>query len=200
MKQCRFPFLSLVCSRVAAALCGCSQAPSDQIAPSVGGSVSAQLSQSFSWQGLSLRYPSDYIITDQEYDGKTYDFCCEIDGNDTSRCHFNIHKDKAWKAFPRVLSDGELINILKKGIESSCDSLRNIDVYSELHFGRIESTTSGPYPSVTCAFSAKLLGISLSGKTIALVGGDKMVSVMLVAETRAHMQTLLAIAESIRLE
>ena len=176
------------------------QAPGDPIAPSADGSVSAQLSQSFSWQGLSLRYPSDYIITDQEYDGETYDFCCEIDGDGTSRCQVNIHKDKAWKAAPKVLSDRELIDILKKGIESSCDALRDLDIYSELHFSEIEPTTSGPYPGATCDFSAKLLGISLSGKTTALVGGDKMVSVMLVAETRAHMQTLLAIADSIRLE
>ena len=39
-----------------------------------------QLTQTFSWNGLKMNYPSNYIITDKEYDPDDgYSFSCEID-------------------------------------------------------------------------------------------------------------------------
>ena len=193
--------VGLTCALLVVALFGCKPAPRDADgAPAVGSAAAQSLTQTFSWQGLTLRHPSNYVVSDKEYDGETYTFCCEIEGDDISLCNVSIRKDKVFRAVPGLLSDGDVLEVLEEGVEHCSDYLRSMDDYSDLHFGKTESETSGRYPTVMREFDGKLLGISLSGKMIAFIGSGKLVVVMLQAGNGSYMQTLLAIADSIRLE
>ena len=192
--------IALTCSLLVAALCGCNPAPRDADgAPAVDAATAQSLTQTFSWQGLTLRHPSNYVISDKEYDGESYDFCCEIDGDDISMVQFSIVKDDDGDF--ENLSKEEIRDCLEVVVRTVCREFQEKSAYADLRFGSMDKDASGPYLGVSRDFNGKIMGmVSLSGKVAVIYGKGKIVSMVVQAENSAYLQTLLGIVGSVRLE
>lgn len=162
--------------------------------------ATAVQAKSFSWQGVTLDYPSGYLITDKEHDGETYDFCCEIDDDDiVSMINFSIAMDDDGD-FEDLDEEG-ILGCLGEAVKNVCRGLQKETPFADLRFGSVESDSWGPYPRVSSDFSGKILGVlPLSGKVVLVYGKGKIVTMVLQADSRSNMQTLLGIVGSIRLE
>jgi hypothetical protein len=149
---------------------------------------------SFAWQGLSMVYPSSYQITDKEFDGEMYSFCCKTRNNDISMIHFSFLKNDVFKS----LNKEDAIEVAKEGIEKAVGELRNS--FSKTSIGETKIDRNHRYTYVYRTFVGEIMGTYIYGKTIILTSGDKYVCMILHAESTSLLKELNEIVNSIRLE
>lgn len=148
----------------------------------------------FSWQWLRMSYPSDYVITDKEFDGESYNFCCEINNDDISMINFSLIKD----ALFTVLNKEEMIEVSMEGIDGIASDMRK--QYTNLTLGETKVNRNHRYACVYRTFTGKLFGILIYGKIVVLAHGDKYACLILQAETKSYMNELNEIVNTVRLD
>lgn len=149
------------------------------------------LNQTFSWQGLSLRYPSNYKITDKEFDGELYTFCCEIKGEDISMCNIAFGSDADYAG----LSDSEAELALREGIIGAGSAM----TYENVQMGDIVANSNRVYLNLERSFTGSLMGLPIYGKIVAMYCGKTIIIAIYQAEDRSFLKTLNDIVNSIRI-
>jgi len=154
-----------------------------------------QLTQTFSWHGLTLNYPSNYKITDKEYDGEIdmYSFCCE--------CNDDEIISMVQIAFNSIDELSEVTTSLKQGIceESISDALSGMrSNTTEFRASTISQNTSLSYPNSYCTFSHTMMGIKIQGKIVVFIKSNYLIVAVIQTETSSQMQTVESIVKSIK--
>ena len=154
-----------------------------------------QLTQTFSWNGLKMNYPSNYIITDKEYDPDDgYSFSCEIDDEEVLSmvyiAFYNLDgflDDKTTAEKQEACEDG-----LKEGLSGMKETISN------LKYTPIKKNSSLSYPNVYSNFSYTMYGVSVQGKFVTYLKGNYMVIYCMQAENSAYFKELEAIVKTIQ--
>ena len=156
-----------------------------------------QLTQTFSWHGLTLNYPSNYIITDKEYDSEEdmYSFGCDCDDEDVlSMMQF------AFNNVPELNSSTK--EEKQQGCEMSIEEIFSVynQLFDSFKGGPITQNTSLTYPNAMATFTVTLgeTGDKLKGKAVTIVKGSYFIVCTMQAEDSTHLKELEAIANSIR--
>ena len=156
-----------------------------------------QLTQTFSWHGLTLNYPSNYTITDKEYDSEEdmYSFGCDCDDEDVlSMMQF------AFNNVPELNSSTK--EEKQQGCEMSIEEIFSVynQLFDSFKGGPITQNTSLTYPNAMATFTVTLgkTGDKLKGKAVTIVKGSYFIVCTMQAEDSTHLKELEAIANSIR--
>lgn len=155
-----------------------------------------QLTQTFSWNGLTLNYPSNYTISDKEYDSEEdmYFFGCDCDDEDVlSMMQFTFNNVP------------ELNNSTKEEKQQACEmSVEEIlSVYGQLFdsfkSSPITQNTTLSYPNAMATFTVTLgkTGDKLKGKAVTIVKGSYLIVCTMEAEDSTHFKELEAIVKTI---
>ena len=158
---------------------------------------SQNLSKSFSWGGLSLRYPSNYVISEKENleDGTMF-ICSTPDLDEVISVIAVFHfKDEAVS----FVSKTEWVELCSLGIEAIEGEFYSLDL-DDLQTSAILVDESKSYPSVGQTFKATMEGKRVIGRFNMFVKGESAVVLVLIAENKNYLKELHAIANSIRLE
>ena len=148
----------------------------------------------FEWQGLSLTHPSNYKITDKEFDGETYDFCCEIKSDDVSLINFSMVINGLFD----LASKDDVIEVAKEGVNGAAGGMRK--TYTDLRLGETSVNRNHRYTYVYRPFTGKLFGTLIYGKIIVIANRNKYVCMILQAESQAYLKELGEIANSVRID
>lgn len=148
----------------------------------------------FSWQGLRMTYPSNYKITDKEFDGEFHSFCCEVKNDDISLINFSI----AQNGLLDLVSKEDMIEACEEGIGGFVDFLRSM--YSNVRLGDLKINRNHRYAYVSRTFTGKLYNTPIYGKIIMIGHGDKIVGMLLQAESQSYLSELEKIANTVRIE
>lgn len=150
--------------------------------------------RTFTWQGLSLTYPSNYMITDKEFDGETYSFCCEIKNDDIAMINFSMVKNNLFA----VGKKEDLIDVAKESIEEIGGDMRK--QFSGLTLGKTQVNRDHRYVYVYRNFTGKLVSIPIYGKVIVMANGNKYVCMVLQAESQSYLSKLVEIVNTVRID
>lgn len=153
-----------------------------------------QLTQTFSWNGLKMNYPSNYIITDKEYDPDDgYSFSCEIDDEEVlSMVYIDFYNleglldDKTTAEKQEACEDG-----LKEGLSGMKETISN------LKYTPIKKNSSLSYPNAYSDFSYTMYGLPIQGKCVTYLKGNYMVIYFMQVEDSTHFKELEAIVKTI---
>ncbi len=154
-----------------------------------------QLTQTFSWNGLKMNYPSNYIITDKEYDPDDggYSFSCEIDDEEVLSMVYvafsnleGLLDDKTTAEKQEACEDG-----LKEGLSGMKETISN------LKSTPIKKNSSLSYPNAYSDFSYTMYGVPVQGKCVTYLKGNYMVIYFMQAEDSTHFKELEAIVKTI---
>ena len=154
-----------------------------------------QLTQTFSWNGLKMNYPSNYIITDKEYDPDDggYSFSCEIDDEEVLSmvyvAFYNLEgllDDKTTAEKQEACEDG-----LEEGLSGMKETISN------LKSTPIKKNSSLSYPNAYSDFSYTMYGVPVQGKCVTYLKGNYMVICFMDAESSAYFKELEAIVKTI---
>jgi hypothetical protein len=150
-------------------------------------SQSGSKTKSFSWQGLSMSYPDNYIITDKEYDrqDKSYTFICttpdDVDAVSMATISFskNLAKDLSTSLSRKVFFN-EIIPAIVSEMEGTFKSLKT----SEIKEFPI------PYSNVSADYTATVEGIDIQGEIVVFIQKDFIVTCILTADSPERVQEL----------
>lgn len=150
-------------------------------------SQSGSKTKSFSWQGLSMSYPDNYIITDKEYDreDKTYTFICtvpeDVEAVSMATISFskNLAKDLSTSLARKVFFN-EIIPAIVSEMEGTFKSLKT----SEIKEFPI------PYSNVSADYTATVEGIDIQGKMVVFIQKNFIVTCILTADSPERVQEL----------
>ena len=150
-------------------------------------SQSGATTKSFSWQGLSISYPENYVITDKEFDrqDKTYTFICtspeDEDAISMATISFskNLAKDLSTSLARKVFFDSVIPAIVAE-LENSFKSLKTSDV-KEFPI---------PYPNVSADYTATVEGVDIQGRIVVFIQKNYIVSCLLTADSPERVQEL----------
>ena len=150
-------------------------------------SQSGSKTKSFSWQGLSMSYPDNYIITDKEYDrqNKTYTFICttpdDVEAVSMATISFskNLAKDLS-TSLDRKVFFNDIIPAIVSEMESTFKSLKTSEV------------TKFPisYSNVSADYTATVESVDVQGKIVVFIQKDFIVTCILTADSPEHVQEL----------
>ena len=157
-------------------------------------SQSGSTTKSFSWQGLSISYPENYVITDKEYDrqDKTYTFICtspeDEDAISMATISFskNLAKDLSTSLARKVFFD-EVIPAIVAELGSTFKSLKTSDV-KEFPI---------PYSNVSVDYTATVESVDIQGRIVVFIQKNYIVSCLLTADSPEHVQELDEIIKTI---
>ena len=154
-----------------------------------------KLSQTFSWNGFKMNYPSNYIITDKEYDPEDgYSFNCEIDDEEViSMIYVNFYNLEG--LFDKS-STAEIQESCEEGLKEGLSRFK--ETISTVKSTPIKKNTSLSYPNVYSDFSYTLYGVQIQGKCILYIKGDILVMYFIQAESSAYFKELEAIVKTIQ--
>lgn len=147
-------------------------------------------SKTFSWQGLSMSYPDNYIITDKEYDrhDKTYSFICttpdDVDAVSMATISFskNLAKDLSTSLSRKVFFN-EIIPAIVSGLESGEDSFKSLKTGDVKEFPI-------PYSNVSTDYTAIIESVDVQGRIVVFVQKDFIVTCILIADSPEHVREL----------
>lgn len=153
-----------------------------------------QLTQTFSWNGLKMNYPANYIITDKEYDpDDAYSFSCEIDDEEVLSMVYvafsnleGLLDEKTTAEKQEACEDG-----LKEGLSGMKETISN------LKYTPIKKNSSLSYPNAYSDFSYTMYGLPIQGKCVTYLKGNYMVICFMQAESSAYFKELEAIVKTI---
>lgn len=149
---------------------------------------------SFAWQGMRMVHPSNYVITDKEFNGETYDFCCEIGNDDISMINFSIIKNSLFE----LLSKEEAIEATMEGLDEAVGELRRS--YTSMKVGETKVNRNHRYAYVYRTFTGHFMGTLIYGKIVVIAGGDKYICMVLQAESQTYLRELEEIVNSVRID
>ena len=160
-------------------------------------SQSGSKTKTFSWQGLSMSYPDNYVITDKEYDRqeKTYTFICttpdDVDAVSMATISFskNLAKDLSTSLARKVFFN-DIIPAIVSGLESGEDSFKSLKT------GDIKEFPI-PYSNVSTDYTAKIESVDIQGRIVVFVETDFIVSCILIADSPERVQELDEIIKTI---
>jgi hypothetical protein len=160
-------------------------------------SQSGSKTKTFSWQGLSMSYPDNYVITDKEYDRqeKTYTFICttpdDVDAVSMATISFskNLAKDLSTSLARKVFFN-DIIPAIVSGLESGEDSFKSLKT------GDIKEFPI-PYSNVSTDYTAKIESVDIQGRIVVFVEKDFIVSCILIADSPERVQELDEIIKTI---
>ena len=153
-----------------------------------------QLTQTFSWHGLTLNYPSDYIITDKDYDSEAdmYSFCCEYDDDEViSMVQIAFNSIDELSGVTTAIKQG----LCEESISEALPEMRSNT--TEFSASTISPNTSLTYPNAYCTFSHTIMGIKIQGKLVAFLKNNYLIFCVIQTETSSQMQTVETIVRSI---
>lgn len=154
-----------------------------------------QLTQTFSWHGLTLNYPSDYKITDKEYDSEIdmYSFCCEYDSEEViSMVQIGFYSiDELSGATTDFKQE-----FCEESVSDALSEMRSNA--TEFRASAISQNTSLSYPNSYCTFSHTIMGIKIQGKIVAFIKSNYLIFCVIQTETSSQMQTVESIVKSIK--
>ena len=160
-------------------------------------SQSGSKTKTFSWQGLSMSYPDNYVITDKEYDRqeKTYTFICttpdDVDAVSMATISFskNLAKDLSTSLARKVFFN-DIIPAIVSGLESGEDSFKSLKT------GDIKEFPI-PYSNVSTDYTAKIESVDIQGRIVVFVEKDFIVSCILITDSPERVQELDEIIKTI---
>lgn len=157
-------------------------------------SQSGATTKSFSWQGLSLSYPNNYIITDKEYDrqDKSYTFICTTpeDAEAVSMATISFSKNLAKDlstSLSRKIFFNEIIPAIASELENTFKSLKISDVK--------EYPIS--YSNVSVDYTAAVESVDVQGRIVVFIQKNYIVTCLLTADSPEHVQELDEIIKTI---
>jgi hypothetical protein len=152
--------------------------------------------KSFSWQGLSLSYPDNYVITDKEYDRqeKSYTLICTTTGEDnvsmvTIGFSKTLAKDIS-SSLARKVFFKEIIPAIVSELGSGEDSFKSIKT------GDIKEFPI-PYSNVSTDYTATIENVDVQGRIVVFVQNKYIVTCILTAESPEYLQELDEIVKTI---
>lgn len=154
-----------------------------------------QLTQTFSWHGLTLNYPSNYKITDKEYDGEIdmYSFCCECNDDEIiSMVQIAFNSIDELSGATTSLKQ----ELCEEGLSETLSGIRS-DA-TEFRASTISQNTSLSYPNSYCTFSHTMMGIKIQGKIVVFIKSNYLILAVIQTETSSQMQTVESIVKSIK--
>lgn len=157
---------------------------------------SGSTTKSFSWHGLTINYPANYIITDKEYDrqNKTYSFICTITGNDTvSMIAIGFSKKLAKdlsNSLSRKIFFKEIIPATISELEPTFKSIKTSDIREY----------PIPYPNVSVDYTAFVENVEIQGKIVFYIQNDLLISAVITADSPQYMQELEEILKSVTIK
>jgi len=145
--------------------------------------------KSFSWKGLSMIYPDNYIITEKNYNrqDKTYTFICttnDVDAVSMVTISFskNLAKDLSTSLSRKVFFN-DIIPALVSELESGEDSFKSLKTDDVKEFPI-------PYSNVSTDYTAKIESVDIQGRIVVFVEKDFIVTCILIADSTEHVQEL----------
>ena len=153
-----------------------------------------QLTQTFSWHGLTLNYPSDYEITDKDYDSEAYlyCFCCEYNDDEViSMVQIGFNSIDELSGMTTAYKQG----LCEEGLSEALTEMRL--KATEFSPSTITQNTSLSYPNAYCTFSQTLMGIKIQGKVMVFMKSNYIFFCVIQTETSSQMQTVETIVRSI---
>ena len=157
-----------------------------------------QLSKTFTWNGFKMNYPSNYIITDKEYDPEVgYSFVCEIDDDESLSMITVVFDDLGEfidESTTAVKQEG-CIEGLEEGLSAMREALSN----STFKSTPIMKNTSLSYPNAYCDFSYTMFGIQVQGKGVMYFKGKYLIMYFIQAENSTYIKELESIAKTIQI-
>ncbi len=157
-------------------------------------SYAQTLSQTFSWNGLTLRYPSNYAITDRETGSDGYSFnCVSADDDVISILTASFFFDDQ---FLELTSD-EVLEVCEAGIDGSFEGMAEEEI-RDIQKGTKTVDRSKSYTCIYQPFTTNLAGIPISGKVSVSLQDNMLVIVAMLADDPARLSTLQSITNSIK--
>lgn len=150
-------------------------------------SQSGTKTKSFSWQGLSMSYPDNYVITDKEYDrqNKTYTFICttpdDVEAVSMATISFskNLAKDLS-TSLDRKVFFNDIIPAIVSEMESTFKSLKTSEV----------KKFPISYSNVSADYTATVESVDVQGEIVVFIQKDFIVTCILTADSPEHVQEL----------
>lgn len=157
---------------------------------------STRFSKSYSNKYLSIQYPSGYKITDEEVGEDTYDFCCELDGNDISMTLISVmtgyEEVEKWEEL-RVLS-------LKGGVNAMREELEKNVTYRNLKCTTMKEVVKGKVSGYAFTFTATVYDVNVQGECFMGISKGLLLTVVSQAENASYMKELREIINGIKLK
>lgn len=160
---------------------------------------SGPMPKSFSWKGISIKYPNNYTITDKGYDrqNKSYSFICTITDEETVSMSTISFSKKLAKDLSTSLSRKaffkEIIPAIVSELESGNGSFKSLNI------GDIKEFPI-PYSNVYTNYTAAVQGIEVQGKIVVFIQKDYIVSCILTTDSSEYPQELDDIIKSIKVK
>lgn len=150
---------------------------------------------SFAWQGIRLVHPSNYEITDKDYNDGIYTFSCEIKNEDV----FSMMEVSL------VINDTIARQTREDAIEVAKIRLDEIaeDMswgMTKMHLGKTKVNRRHRYVYVYRTFTGSFFGELMWGKFITLINGNKLVTILLITESPFYLRDLKKIANTIQID
>lgn len=156
-----------------------------------------QLSKTFSLNGFKMNYPSNYIITDKEYDpDEGYSFSCEIDDDDSLSMVYI-----AFYSLDGLLAEkttAEKQEACEDGLKDGLSSMKESKDFSNFKSTPIKKNTALSYPNAYSNFSYTMYGVTIQGKCVTYLKGNYMVIYFMQAENSSCFKELEAIVKTIQ--
>lgn len=143
--------------------------------------------KSFSWKGLSMIYPDNYIITEKNYNrqDKTYTFICTTNDVDAAMVTISFSKNLA-KDLSTSLSRKVFFNDI---IPALVSELAGEDSFKSLKTDDVKEFPI-PYSNVSTDYTAKIESVDIQGRIVVFVEKDFIVTCILIADSPEHVQEL----------
>lgn len=157
-----------------------------------------QLSKTFSWNGLKMNYPSNYIITDKEYDPDFgYLFDCEIDDDEVLSMISVAFGDQGELVDESTTAEKQEACVV--GLEEGLSAMKKVIRTLTFKSTPIEKNTSLSYPNAYCDFSYTISGIQVQGKGVVYFKGKYFIMYFIQAENSTYFKELEAIVKTIQI-
>ncbi|MBR4135863.1 MAG: hypothetical protein IKU03_05595 [Bacteroidales bacterium] len=152
--------------------------------------------KSFSWHGLSLNYPDNYVISDKKYDkqDKTFDFYCSIPEDDGEVSLVYIGMLGKMSGHPTKSECDEFFQeLMPPLIEELGNSFQNVKT------GEVKEFPIA-YPNSSVDFTGSSNTTDIQGTMVIIIEKKKIVFCLLAADSDPHLQELNKIVKSIKVK
>ena len=149
----------------------------------------------FEWQGIRLVHPSNYEITDKDYNEGIYTFSCEIKNDDVfsmMEVSLTINDTIARQTREDAIEVAKIC-LDETAKDVSCGM-------TKMRLGKTKVNRSHRYVYVYRTFTGSFFGELIWGKFITLINGNKLVTMVLIAESPFYLRDLKKIANTIQID
>ena len=154
-----------------------------------------QLTKTFNWNGFKMNYPSNYIITDKEYDpDEGYSFSCELDDEEVLSMVYVAFYNL--EGFLDETTTAEKQESCEEGLKDGLSGMK--ETIGNFKSTPIKKNTSLSYPNAYSNFSYSMYGVPVQGKFVTYLKGNYMVIYCMQAENSAYFKELEAIVKTIQ--